>query len=162
MNDYNDSGQERTGDDRRDVSAVKKRVHRALDSFFHIEATGDDGEYTVCSDSGNNYTVTLPAGTCTCPDGQRGPWCKHAYGVVFETGKVPNIDGVRVESKTDTSESDDTSDSDNTDTDDDNGETLTERVERFEQNNPGAAPLEVIGQLGIDPDEKERVEEVLA
>jgi hypothetical protein len=155
----NDSGQERTDDERRDIAAVKKRVHRALDSFFHIEATGDDGEYTVFSGSGNNYTVTLPAGTCTCPDGQRGAWCKHAYRVAFVTSELPDIDGVRVES--DTNDDTDTSDSDDTDTEDD-GETLTERVERFEQNNPGASAIEVIGQLGIAPDEKERVEEVLA
>jgi hypothetical protein len=148
----NDSGQERTDDDRRDIAAVKKRVHRALDGFFHVEADGDDGEYTVFSGSGNKYTVTLPAGTCTCPDGQRRPWCKHAYRAGFVTGGLPDIDGVRVES--------DTSESDDTDTDD--GETLTERVERFEQHNPGASAIEVIGQLGIDPDEKERVEEILA
>jgi hypothetical protein len=155
------SGQE-TGesvDERRGIEAVAKRVHRALDSFFHVEPA-DDGKYTVFSGSGETYTVTLPAGECTCPDGQRGSWCKHAYRVAFVTGEIPDIDGVRVES--DTSDDTDTSDSDDTDTEDDDGETLTERVERFEQNNPGASAIEAISQLGISPDQKERVEEVLA
>jgi uncharacterized Zn finger protein len=104
--------------------------------------------------------VTLPAGECTCPDGQRGSWCKHAYRVAFVTAEIPAIDGVRVES--DTSDDTDADESDDTDTEDDDGETLTERVERFEQNNPGASAIEAISQLGISPDDKERVEEVLA
>jgi hypothetical protein len=179
------SGQE-TGesvDERRGSEAVAKRVHRALDSFFHVEAADDDGKYTVFSGSGETYTATLPAGECTCPDGQRGSWCKHCYRVAFVTGEIPDIDGVRVESDTsddtdtsesddtdtsesddtDTSESDDTdtSESDDTDTEDD-GETLTERVERFERANPDASAIEAISQLGIDPANKEQVEEVLA
>ena len=158
------SGQEsgESTNERRGIEAVAKRVHRALDSFFHVESAGDNGEYSVFSGSGETYTVNLPAGTCTCPDGQRGAWCKHAYRVAFMTGEIPDIDGVRVES--DTSESDDTAttDNDDTDTEDDDGETLPERVERFEANNPGASAIEVISQLGIDPDNKERVEEVLA
>jgi hypothetical protein len=163
MNAYELSGQEsgESGYERRGIEAVAKRVHRALDSFFHVEAAGDDGEYTVFSGSGETYTVNVSDGSCTCPDGQRGSWCKHAYRVAFMTGKIPDIDGVRVES--DTSESDDTATTDNDDTDtEDDGETLPERVERFEANNPGASAIEAISQLGIDPDQKERVEEVLA
>jgi hypothetical protein len=154
MTDYELSGQEtgESGYERRGIEAVAKRVHRALDSFFHVEAAGDDGKYTVFSGSGETYTVTLPAGECTCPDGQRGSWCKHAHRVAFVTGEIPDIDGVRVESDT----------SDDTDTENDDGETLPERVERFEQQNPGASAIEAISQLGISPDKKERVEEVLA
>ncbi|HET7325439.1 MAG TPA: hypothetical protein VFJ06_14020 [Halococcus sp.] len=44
----------------------------------------------------------------------------------------------------------------------DDSDTLAERVERFEANNPGASPIEVISQLGINPDRCERVEVVLA
>jgi uncharacterized Zn finger protein len=157
MNAYESSGQEASEsvDERRGIEAVAKRVHRALDSFFHVEAAGGDGEYTVFSGSGETYTVNVSDGSCTCPDGQRGSWCKHAYRVAFVAGEIPDIDGVRVESEADTSE-------DTTDTEDDDGETLTERVERFEQNNPGASAIEAISQLGISPDQKERVEEVLA
>ena len=163
MNAYKSSRQEGTDDEptkseRRSIEAVAKRVHRALDSFFHVEAAGDDGEYTVFSGSGNTYTVNLPEGTCTCPDGQRGSWCKHAHRAAFVTGVIPDIDGVRVESDT----SDDTDTTANDDTEDDDGETLTECVERFEANNPSASAIEVISQLGIDPGDKERVEEVLA
>ena len=152
------SGQEPDGsnDNRRDPSAVRKRVHRALDSFYHIEAANEDGKYTVSSGSGNTYTVNVSAGSCTCPDGQRGSWCKHAYRVAFVTGQLPDIDGVRVASGE--SESDD--DTDTTDSDD--TETFTERVERFEEQNPGASAIEAVSQLGIDPDQIERVEEVLA
>jgi hypothetical protein len=153
------SGQE-TGesvDERRGIEAVAKRVHRALDSFFHVEPAGD-GEYTVFSGSGNTYTVNLPEGTCTCPDGQRGSWCKHAHRAAFVTGEIPDIDGVRTESDA----SDDTSEDDDTDTEDDDGETLEERIERFGRNNPGASAIEAMSQLGIAPDNKEQVEEVLA
>jgi len=176
------SGQEPDGsnDNRRDPSAVRKRVHRALDSFYHIEAANEDGKYTVSSGSGNTYTVNVSAGSCTCPDGQRGSWCKHAYRVAFVTGQLPDIDGVRVASgetesddDTDTTDSDDTAtasddDTDTTDSDDtatasdDDTETLTERVERFEEQNPGASAIEAVSQLGIDPGQIERVEEVLA
>src|SRR5699024_6976955 len=90
-------GQERTDDDRRGIEAVAKRVSRALDGFFHVEAAGDDGKYTIFSGSGETYTVDLSDGTCTCPDGQRGSWCKHAHRVAFVTGEIPDIDGVRVE-----------------------------------------------------------------
>lgn len=39
---------------------------------------------------------------------------------------------------------------------------LAERIDRFEANNPGASAIEVIGQLGIDPTNRERVKELLA
>ena len=157
------SGQERTdesADERRGIEAVAKRVSRALDSFYHVEAAGDDGEYTIFSGSGNTYTVNLPEGTCTCPDGQRGTWCKHAHRAAFVTGEIPAIDGVHVAADESAPETDGEEDTD--DEPDADAETLTERVERFEANNPGASAIEVIGQLGIDPSQKERVEEVLA
>ncbi|WP_435079650.1 SWIM zinc finger family protein [Halococcus sp. AFM35] len=153
------SGQERTDDERRGSKAVAKRVHRALDSFYHVEAA-DDGEYTIFSGSGNTYTVNLPEGTCTCPDGQRSAWCKHAHRAAFVTGEIPAIDGVHVEPVDAPN-----TEADGEDTDDEpdaNAETLAERVERFEANNPGASAIEVIGQLGIDPSQKGEVEEVLA
>jgi hypothetical protein len=164
MNAYEPSGQEtgESGFERRGIEAVAKRVHRALDSFFHVESADDDGKYTVFSGSGETYTVTLPAGECTCPDGQRANWCKHAHRVAFVTGEIPDIDGVRVESDTSDDTNEDTTDSDDTDTEDDDGETLTERVERFEETNPEASAIEAMSQLGIDPANKERVEEVLA
>jgi hypothetical protein len=162
------SGQEsgESTDERRGSEAVAKRVHRALDSFYHVEAAGDDSEYTVFSGSGNTYTVSLPEGTCTCPDGQRGAWCKHAHRAAFVTGEIPAIDGVHVEAdsaddshpEADGEETEQASD-DEPYTDD---ETLAERVERFEANNPGASAIEAVAQLDIDPSQKERVEEVLA
>jgi uncharacterized Zn finger protein len=152
------SGQERTDDERRDIEAVAKRVHRALDSFYHVEAAGD-GEYTVFSGSGNTYTVSLPEGTCTCPDGQRSAWCKHAHRAAFMTGKIPAIDGVHVAAADSDTEADGETTDDEPGTD---GETLAERVERFEANNPGASAIEAVAQLDIDPSQKERVEEVLA
>ncbi|EMA56029.1 SWIM zinc finger family protein [Halococcus thailandensis] len=152
-------GQERTDDERRSIEAVAKRVSRALDGFFHVEAAGDDGKYTVFSGSGSSYTVDLSDGTCTCPDGQRGSWCKHAHRAAFVTGEIPDIDGVRVEAD---SADDETTEGDNTEQTNDDGESLAERVERFEANNPGASAIEVISQLGINPDQKEDVEEVLA
>ena len=155
------SGQEssESADERRGSEAVAKRVSRALDSFYHVEAAGDDGDYTVFSGSGNTYTVNLPEGTCTCPDGQRGSWCKHAHRAAFVTGEIPAIDGVHVEIDADDAEADGEDTDDEPDAD---SKTLAERVERFETNNPGASAIEVIGQLGIDPSHKERVEEVLA
>ena len=156
------SGQEsgESTDERRGSKAVAKRVHRALDSFYHVETAGDDGEYTVFSGSGNTYTVSLPEGTCTCPDGQRGAWCKHAHRAAFVTGKIPAIDDVHVPADTDDTEADgEDTDEHEPDTD---AETLAERVERFEANNPGASAIEVVAQLDIDPSQKEHVEEVLA
>ena len=151
-NEFNGQESGESADKRRGIEAVAKRVHRALDSFYHVEAAGD-GDYTVLSGSGNTYTVSLPEGTCTCPDGQRGAWCKHAHRAAFVTGEIPAIDGVYVEA----------ADSDAEDIDGEpNGETFAERVERYEANNPDASAIEVIGQLGIDPSQKERVEEVLA
>jgi hypothetical protein len=154
------SGQEsgESTDERRSSEAVAKRVHRALDGFYHVEAAGDDGEYTVFSESGNTYTVNLPEGTCTCPDGQRSAWCKHAHRAAFVTGEIPAIDGVHVEPA-------DAPDPETDGEDDESGadaETLVERVERFETNNPGASAIEVVARLDIDPSQKEHVEEVLA
>lgn len=133
---------------RRSAEAVRKRVHRALDSFFHVEANGENGKYTVFSGSGNAYTVTLPAGTCTCPDGQRGPWCKHAHRAAFVTGELPDIDGVRAVRGEPDAEGDERDD-------------LTTRVERFAAKNPDASVIEIVAQLGIDPTERERIEEIL-
>jgi hypothetical protein len=84
----------------RDSPAVIKRVERALDGFFHVEPRSNPDEYRVHSGSGSTYTVTQPEGTCTCPDGQRGPWCKHAYRVLFVTGSVPEIVGVPADTDT--------------------------------------------------------------
>ncbi|WP_435078568.1 SWIM zinc finger family protein [Halococcus sp. AFM35] len=159
------SGQEsgESTDERRGSEAVAKRVHRALDSFYHVEAAGENSEYTVFSGSGNAYTVSLPEGTCTCPDGQRGTWCKHAHRAAFVTGEIPAIDGVHVPADIDDTEADgedtEQASDDEPDTDD---ETLAERVERFETNNPGASAIEAVAQLDIDPSQKERVKEVLA
>jgi hypothetical protein len=154
------SDQERTDDNRRGIKAVAKRVHRALDGFYHVEAAGDDGEYTVFSGSGNTYTVNLPEGTCTCPDGQRSAWCKHAHRAAFVTGEIPAIDGVHVEpADAPDAEADGEDTADEPDAD---AETLAERVERFEANNPGASAIEVVARLDIDPSQKTRVEEVLA
>ncbi|WP_049998736.1 SWIM zinc finger family protein [Halococcus sediminicola] len=156
------SGQEssESADERRGSEAVAKRVHRALDSFYHVESAGDGGEYTVFSGSGSTYTVNLPEGTCTCPDGQRGSWCKHAHRAAFVTGEIPAIVGVHVAADNDPDIEADGGDTD--DESDADSKTLAERVERFETNNPGASAIEVISQLGIDPSQKERVEEVLA
>jgi hypothetical protein len=148
-------------DHRRDTEAVAKRVHRALDSFYHVEAAGDDGEYTIFSGSGNTYTVNLPEGTCTCPDGQRGAWCKHAHRAAFVTGEIPAIDGVHV-AATDADDAEANGEDTDDEPDSDDGETLAERVERFEANNPGASAIEVVAQLDIEPSQKEHVEEVLA
>jgi hypothetical protein len=152
----NDTSDEPTINHHRDSEAVAKRVNRALDSFFHVESAGDNAEYTVFSGSGSSYTVDLSDGSCTCPDGQRGPWCKHAHRAAFVTGEVPDIDGVHVA----ISESDDTDDDLDEDSEDD-GETLAERVERFDHANPGASAIMVISQLGIDPSQKGRIEEIL-
>jgi hypothetical protein len=141
----------------RDPSGVVKRVTRALDSFFHVEANSN-GEYNVHSGSGNVYTVNPTAGTCSCPDGQRGAWCKHAYRVAFVTGEIPDINGVHITADN----ADEAVPDDEQPTEDGDTETLAARVERFEANNPGASAIEAISQLGIDPDKRERVEEVLA
>jgi hypothetical protein len=151
------SGQERIDDNRRGIKAVAKRVNRALGGFYHVEAADDNSEYTVFSGSGNTYTVSLPEGTCTCPDGQRSAWCKHAHRAAFVTGEIPAIDGVHVEPANPDTEAD------GEDTDEEpDAETLAERVERFETNNPGASAIEVVARLDIDPRQKEHVEEVLA
>jgi hypothetical protein len=82
----------------RDSAAVTKRVTRALTSLFHVEAAGTPGEYHVHSGSGSTYTVTLPDGTCTCSDSERGPWCKHAYRALFVTDQT--LDAHRPETET--------------------------------------------------------------
>ena len=142
----------------RDTDAVEKRVNRALGSIFHVEEGDSAGEYTVHSNSGNVYTVTMPDGDCTCPDGQRGPWCKHAHRVAFTTGELPEIDGVHV-----AADDGDSGNSDGAESDDDGDEeTLANRVERYVETNPDASAIEVLSQLGVNPEEKERVEEILA
>ena len=141
----------------RDSTAIAKRVHRALDNFFHVEM-GDAGKHRVHSGSGNTYTVTLPEGSCTCPDGQRGVWCKHAFRAAFQTGHIPDVEGIPYPDRADY-EHDRESESENAD---EHVETLVVQVERFAETNPGASAIEVISQLGIDPSERERIEEVLA
>jgi hypothetical protein len=158
------SGQERT-DDAPYPSADRMagRIHDGASEFMHVERHGP-GVYRVDSGSGNSYDVDLESGMCTCPDaGTRGPWCKHYFAVLFQTGELPTVVGTGVVAD----ESDD-ADADHAEADDeptgdgDDIETLVERVERFEANNPGASPIEAMSQLGIDPANKERVEEVLA
>ncbi|GAA0460026.1 hypothetical protein GCM10008985_15530 [Halococcus dombrowskii] len=142
----------------RDPSAVAKRVNRALGGFYHVETTTNPGEYTVFSESGSTYTVNVSDGTCTCPDGQRGAWCKHAHRAAFVTGEIPDIDGVHVEADG----ADGSDDSDENDGDDgDKEETFADRVERYVATNPEASAIEVISQLGISPDKMDRVEDIL-
>ena len=153
------SGQESTDAEPtagRNAAAVAKRVHRALDSFFHVKVS-DAGKHRVHSGSGSTYTVTLPDGACTCPDGQRGAWCKHAFRALFQTGDVPDVEGVPEREPGDTETGREESE-----TNEDRAETLDARVERFAESHPDASAIEVISQLGIDPAERERVEEVLA
>jgi hypothetical protein len=156
------SGQERT-DDAPYPSADRMvgRIHDGASEFMHVERHGP-GIYRVDSGSGNSYDVDLESGMCTCPDaGTRGPWCKHYFAVLFQSGELPSVVGSGVVThETESEETTDTEDEEPTDSDDD--ETLTERVERFEANNPGASAIEIVGQLGIDPANKQQVEEVLA
>ena len=150
----------------RDSPAVTKRVERALDSFFHVESRSKSGEYRVHSGSGSTYTVTLPEGTCTCPDGQRDPWCKHAYHALFMTGSVPEIECVPTDTESDSDETVDHTEPVDVDTDarvkdSKPCEMLAERVDRFKMNQPDASAIDVLSQLGIDPANRERVEELL-
>jgi hypothetical protein len=161
------SGQERT-DDAPYPSAdrIAGRIHDGASEFMHVERHGP-GIYRVDSGSGNSYDVDLESGMCTCPDaGTRGPWCKHFFAVLFRTDELPAVVGSGVVTHEDENgdEATDTEDEEPTDDEDSDNDTdtLAERVERFEENNPGASAIEVIGQLGIDPDRKEHVEEVLA
>jgi hypothetical protein len=160
------SGQERT-DDAPYPSAdrIAGRIHDGASEFMHVEQKGP-GVYRVDSGSGNSYDVDLESGMCTCPDaGTRGPWCKHFFAVLFRTDELPAVvgSGVVPTENDDESANDEASDDTSKDTDtEDDGETLTERVERFEANNPGATAIEAMSQLGIAPDNKEQVEEVLA
>ncbi|RJT04714.1 SWIM zinc finger family protein [Halococcus sp. IIIV-5B] len=67
-----------------------KRIHRALDSFYHVESADEPGAYHVHSGSGSTYTVNLlEGGSCTCPDAERSAMCKHLFRVVAVTGKTP-------------------------------------------------------------------------
>lgn len=140
----------------RDAAAVTKRVTRALNNLFHVEAATAFGEYRVHSGSGSTYTVTLPEGSCTCPDSERGPWCKHAYRALFVTGSVPEV------ATTDDEESDHSPPADAPTGDSDSNARLPKRIERFARANPDASTIETLSQLGIDPTDRERVEELLA
>ena len=146
------------------VDRMAKRVTRAMTAIMGVEHDGP-GIYRVDSDSGDSYMVDLESGMCECPDARsRGPWCKHFFAVLFQTGELPSVVGTGV--VVDESPSADADHAEAADEqpgkDGDDTETLAERVERFEENNPGASAIEAISQLGIDPDDKERVEEVLA
>jgi nucleoid-associated protein YgaU len=66
-----------------------KRIHRALDSFMHVETTSTPGEHRVHSGSGSTYTVNLLEGSCTCPDAEQSAMCKHMVRVVAVTGETP-------------------------------------------------------------------------
>ena len=142
---------------------VVKRVTRAMTAIMRVERDGP-GIYHVDSGSGDSYTVELESGMCDCPDAQsRGPWCKHFFAVLFQTGELPSVVGTGIVADESASADADHAEDDEQATEDgDDTDTLTERVEHFEQNNPGASAIEAISQLGIDPDDKERVEEVLA
>ena len=146
----------------RDSAAVTKRVARALNNLFHVEVAGNPVEYRVHSGSGSTYIVTLPDGTCTCPDGERGSWCKHALRALFVTGHTPPVEGVPTDATTDNEGSDRSEPADALTGDSDSDERLAERVERFARTNPEASAIEALSQLGIDPTNRERVEELLA
>lgn len=46
------------------------------------------GRYAVDAESGNRYVVTLPGGTCSCPDASiRGERCKHVRRVAIEINR---------------------------------------------------------------------------
>ena len=143
---------------------MAKRVTRAMTAIMRVERDGP-GIYRVDSGSGDSYTVDLESGMCECLDARsRGPWCKHFFAVLFQTGELPSVVGTGVvadESASADADHAETADEQPTE-DGDDTETLAERVERFEENNPGASAIEAISQLGIDPDDKERVKEVLA
>ena len=159
------SGQERTNEAPYPTAdRMAGRIDSGASEFMHVERMGP-GVYRVDSGSGDSYDVDLESGMCTCPDaGTRGPWCKHYFAVLFQTGELPTVVGAGVvaDETEDEDEPTETTDTESVNKDSEDDETLTERVERFEQNHPGASAIEAISQLGIDPDEKERVEEVLA
>jgi hypothetical protein len=166
MTDNKLSGQERT-DDAPYPSADRMagRIDSGASEFMHVERHGP-GIYRVNSGSGDSYDVDLESGMCTCPDARtRGPWCKHYFAVLFQTGELPWVvgSGVVLDKKPDEDgDHAEAGDEPTTDDGDDDTDTLAERVERFEENNPGASAIEAISRLGIDPGNKERVEEVLA
>jgi hypothetical protein len=142
------SGQERT-DDAPYPSAdrIAGRIRDGASEFMHVERHGP-GVYRVDSGSGNSYDVDLESGMCTCPDaGTRGPWCKHFFAVLFRTDELPAVVGSGVVPDEKPDEDDDpaeASDEPTTDEEDDDTDTLAERVERFEANNPGASAIEAV------------------
>ena len=143
---------------------MAKRVTRAVTAIMRVKRDGP-GIYRVDSGSGDSYIVDLESGMCECPDARsRGPWCKHFFAVLFQTGELPSVvgTGVMADESAGTDADHAEADDEQPTEDGNDTETLAERVERFEENNSGASAIEVISQLGIDPDDKERVEEVLA
>lgn len=67
-----------------DTSRLDPRSARAWTEPMAVEPLGS-GRYAVESASGNEYTVDLRDGTCTCPDnGYRGVRCKHLRRVAVE------------------------------------------------------------------------------
>lgn len=65
------------------------RTRRALTERMTVRPLGG-GTYAVAA--GDEYTVDLPGGRCTCPDHRyRGTWCKHLRRVAHEVaaGRTP-------------------------------------------------------------------------
>ena len=65
------------------------RTRRALTERMTVRPLGG-GTYDVAA--GEEYTVDLPGGRCTCPDHRyRGTWCKHLRRVAHEVaaGRAP-------------------------------------------------------------------------
>ena len=85
-----------------------------------------------------------------------------AYRALFVTGQTPAIEGVPEVTNTDDEGSDRSEPADALTGDSDSDERLAERVERFARTNPEASAIEALSQLGIDPTNRERVEELLA
>lgn len=72
--------------DDRDIRALITPM-TTLDDIGYVRDR--DGQYSVTTDSGSEYTVDIHAETCTCPDHEyRGVKCKHIRRVEFETGLV--------------------------------------------------------------------------
>lgn len=70
------------------------RAARARSERMAVKPLGE-GYYEVRSESGATYTVSLPAGRCTCPDSRfRNARCKHVRRVAIEVtrGTVPAPD----------------------------------------------------------------------
>lgn len=88
------------------------RQIRALYDGLYVEATADNGAYTIHSSSGRSYTVDLRHGDCDCPDAeQRDGLCKHAFAAMYWTGAAPvpvdalSADKIVVDAITDDNES---------------------------------------------------------